>query len=867
MAPSNQDSELDIFAKAIELTGQDRASYLETACQNNDALRARIDALIAMDEQAEQSKFLAPAVLNFKDALEEVQTNSDLIDRDIGPFRIVKKIGDGGMGEVYLGRRTEGYKQDVAIKVLRRVVESDEMLRRFEAETQFTAALGKHPNIAGLIDAGSTEDGLLYLVMDFVDGQRLDEYCDAKRLTNERRLDLFLQVCEAVQFAHQNAVIHRDLKPSNILVSRDGDTKLIDFGIAKLVNPQLGFQNESTRTVFRVLTPEYASPEQARGEPPTTASDVYSLGIVLYGLLTGCCPYEVDTTNPQKLLHTIEHVQPKHPRAAITTGSKSGGNDSSPIENIAHKRNVTPTRLKKQLDGDLSKIVLMALRKEPERRYSTAEQLADDLRKYLSGHPVRAQKDTLRYRAGKFVRRNRLAVAMAATLLLTLVGGIIGTSTQWMRAQREWKRAEGNAEAARQEADRANELAKSELAARVKAEAAEKDAAVAAREAHLQATTAQEVSAFMVRLFQGADRFGFLDYQFGPTGDEEPNPTAAQLLARGKKRLDTELKDQPVVRAALKTRIAQVYLSLGSFHESEPLLKAALKTQREHKSEVAPTDLIETLITLAVIQYAYGYYDASKAHFEEAIAVSDKSFGPSDPRGANAKLLYAMVAMENAGANATDWRTANRVFREVVAIREAQKDATPYELAHAYIGEAIVERTNGRNAKALLSLGKAGKLLICLPGGNDYIHAWMLGMQATINWQAKKNEIAYEQTEELLNLLTKMLGERHPAVAHMRIDYAWRIHKAGEPEIAETYLRKGLALARGSYGRQPRTAYALFRLGSQLASQKQRLDEAESLLGEAVEIYQETYGEEHPHTKTAEQLHTSVLAKIRAGKG
>ena len=745
----------------------------------------------------------------------------------------------------------------MAIKVLRRVVESDEMLRRFESEAQFTAALGKHPNIASLIDAGSTEDGLLYLVVDYVDGQRIDEWCDSKKLTNDQRLDLFLQVCDAVQFAHQNAVIHRDLKPSNVLVSREGEAKLIDFGIAKLINPQLGFQDESTRTIFRVLTPEFASPEQARGEPPTTATDVYSLGIVLYGLLTGRRPYEVDTMNPQKLLHTIENVQPEHPRSAISKTTNARAREAATLDEIAQRRNVSPDRLRRQLDGDLSNIVLMALRKEPERRYATAAQFADDIRKYQSGHPVRARKDTLSYRTAKFIRRNRFAVTMGTMLLITLIGGIIGTSTQWMRAQKEWKRAEGNAQSAQLEAERANELAESELAARLKAEAAEEEAAARAREAKLRAETAQEVSDFMVRLFQGADNFGFLDYQFGPTGSDEANPTATQLLARGKKRLDTDLKDQPVVRAALKTRIAQVYLSLGSFHEADQLLQSAIETQRKHQADVAKTDFIETLMTLGVIRYMYGRYNESRANLREAITISDETYGDKDPRGANAKLLYAMVTMEYAGSARGVWEEANRVFREVVEIREQQKDATAFELAHAYIGEAIVERTIGEG-KALQSLAKAGRHLVFVPGGSDYLRAWMLGMQATINWQQKRNEIAYEQTEELLKLLQEMLGEQHPAVAYIRIDFANRIYAAGEYEKSEAYYREGIALARQSYGRQPRTAYVLHKFGSMLAKQTDRREEAKALLTESVEIYTETLGAKDAQTKTVAKKLTQL---------
>ena len=839
------DSELEIFAKAVELADAERDAYLDSACGDNEALRSRIEILLAVDEQAEQSDFLAPAAMNLKETVQHRLHVPSLIGRNVGAFRIAEKIGSGGMGEVYRATRKQDYDHDVAIKVVRQVLESEELARRFQAEAQFTAKLGKHANIAGLIDAGMTEDGLLYLVMDYVDGQRIDDYCDANRFTIEQRLRLFLQVCDAVQFAHQNAIIHRDLKPSNILVSQGGNAKLIDFGIAKLMEPNMGSGDESTRTIYRILTPEYASPEQARGEPPTTASDVYSLGVVLYGLLAGTAPYRVAATNSRQVAQAIEDIQAPMPSAAVS---------ASPDRNdIASNRATIPGRLERQLAGDLGNVLMMALRKEPERRYPTVEQFADDLRKYLSGHPVRARKDTIRYRTQKFLRRNRFAAAMAASLLLTLIGGIVGTSTQWIRAQQEWRRAEENAQNARTEAIRATNLAQQEAKARVQAETAQRAAAESAREATLQAETAQEVSDFLVRLFHGADRFGFLDYQFGPSEGEEANPTATQLLARGRTRLDSELKNQPVVRAALKTRIAQVYMSLGSFVDAETLLQAALETQRVHRDAVAVEDIVETLSTLGVIRYAYGYYEAAKEYLGEAIALCDQSYGASDSRGANAKLLYAMVEMEGVSHGAGKWEEAKKRFREVVKIRESQPDAAPYDLAHAYIGEAVVERTNGDLTKSTLALGKAAVQLGDAPGGTDYIRTWMLATRAIMNWQNGNHQAANQQTELLLRRVQAMLGEKHPAVSILRIDFAWRMIKAKQYEKAEAYLRKGIELSRASYGEQPRTAYAIYKLSLLLARDANRVPEAITLLREATDIYTRTLGADHPRTRGAKQ--------------
>ena len=860
MQPNDEPNELDLFAAAIERPVDQRSVFLDEACCGNPDLRARIEILLAIDQQAERAEFLTPTPLNLKGTFATPPETGLLLSRQMGAFRIVELIGRGGMGEVYLARRTEDYAQDVAIKVLRRVVDSDELVRRFRTETQFMAALGKHPNIAGLIDAGTTDDGLLYLVMEYVDGQPIDGYCDKQKLNNDHRLTLFLDVCDAVQFAHQNTVIHRDLKPSNILVSHDGQVQLIDFGIAKLANPEAGADTESTRTLFRVLTPDYASPEQARGEPPTTATDVYSLGIVLYGLLTGRSPYEVDTTDPQKLAHLIEHVQPVHPAVAVSQTAFG----APPSEKIARNRRVSPERLKRQLGGDLSTIVLMALRKEPQRRYATADQLTADIRSYLSGRPVRARKDTFRYRAAKFVLRNRVAVSVAAVLCLTLLAGIVGTGTQWMRAQQERRRAELNAKEAVAEAARAGALARSEADARAKAQAAERAASIAAREARQKAETAQQVSDFMVRLFQGADRFGFLAYQFGPTPKQDADPTATQLLARGTQRLEADLRDQPVVRAALKTKIAQVYLTLGSLPKAEPLLLSGLAAQRQLAAQVPPADRIDTLATLGIVRYIQGRYEESKAFLREAVALGDETFGEMDPRGASTKLVLGTVVMEAASTTPGDWEEAKRILRQVVTIRESEEHVSPYDMALAYIGEAIVERSNGHNGKAFMSLGKASKLLAFTPGGKDYLRTWFLGVQASVNWQQGSKELAYRQTEEVLKLAHEMLGSKHPAVSYIQVDSARRMYAAGEHKKAEALLRDGILSARQAYGRQPRTASALLTLGTQLLKRGTKLDESEALLNESVEIFTDVLGADSLQARRAKAQHQDALAAISA---
>ena len=389
-----------------------------------------------------------------------------MLGRRIGPYELTARIGGGGMGIVYRSTRVEDFRQDVAVKLIKRGMDSDAIVRRFHTESRVQAALGKHPNIAGLLDAGTTEDGRPFFVMEYVDGQRIDAYCDGHRLDVPARLKLFGQVCGAVHFAHQHAVIHRDLKPSNILVTSDGVPKLIDFGIVKLIHPESG---------ELVLTPEYASPEQVNGEPITTASDVYALGVLLYHLLTGRRPYRLKDRTTSEIFQAICEQVPERPSTAVVRRPVRRAGPSAPVpsgppsepsplpspappstpdpEEIAEARGVPPVGLERILAGDLDAIVLMALRKEPESRYASAEQFADDVHRYLEGLPVRAHRDSPGYRAAKFVRRHAAAVAVAIVLLLALVAGIAGTTTGLVLARRERDRAEESSRQARRAVD------------------------------------------------------------------------------------------------------------------------------------------------------------------------------------------------------------------------------------------------------------------------------------------------------------------------------------------------------------------------------------------------------------------------------
>jgi len=394
-------------ALAMDATGQ--PGYLDDACEGDSQLRDEVESLL-QHHQLAATGFLKQAAIQLTPSSEK-GLPSARIGRRLGVYQILSEIGHGGMGAVYRAARVDGqYEKQVAIKLVRGGYDTSSVLERFRHERQILATLD-HPNIARLLDGGTTEDGIPFLVMELIEGEPVDRYCDAHRLTVTERLQLFRQVCGAVHYAHQRLVIHRDIKPSNILVTSEGVPKLLDFGIAKILDPSSGGET----TLLHPLTPGYASPEQVRGEPITTASDVYSLGVVLYQLLTGSSPYSGIPTH--EMARAVCELEPGRPSTVILRNAQ--GKSNAP--------EATPARLQRRLSGDLDNIVLKALRKEPLRRYGSVEQFAEDIRRHLEGLPVNARQGSWNYRAGKFIKRHKAGVAASLIVALTLLGGMAMT--------------------------------------------------------------------------------------------------------------------------------------------------------------------------------------------------------------------------------------------------------------------------------------------------------------------------------------------------------------------------------------------------------------------------------------------------------
>ncbi len=547
----------EIFSTAVDMPESERAAYIEEKCGHDDKLLAEVRSLLEAEKASDG--FVEPPTIAVKFLTTDARQTA-LSGMQVGAFRILREIGRGGMGAVYLAERADGeFEQKVAIKLIKRGLDTDEIVRRFRYERQILANL-HHPNITKLIDGGTTDDGLPYLVMDHVDGLPLNKFADETSLSLVQRLELFLSVCDAVSYAHQNLIIHRDLKPSNILVTKDGVPKLLDFGIAKLLQPDLVPMTRPTIADLSIMTPEYASPEQVRGEAVTTATDVYSLGIALYELLTGTRPYSFENQSLEKILHTVCESVPKAPSTALNFRLQTPAAGQTNSELKRSPGQVDP----RSLNGDLDNIVLMALRKEPSRRYSSVEQFADDIRRYLKGLPVIAQDDTFTYRAGKFIRRNKAGVAAGAGIILSLVGGLAATAYQSKKTRRQ-----------RDKAEKVNEFL-------------------------------QEILASADPRRQGKDVKGILKL-------------AARKIAK-------DFAGEPEIVSELETTVGLTFLNLGQIDLAEPLLRGALETRlrifgRENKATAV------SIYNFGRLAQAKGQTETAENHYREALSLLSRLRG------------------------------------------------------------------------------------------------------------------------------------------------------------------------------------------------------------------------------------------------
>jgi serine/threonine protein kinase/Tfp pilus assembly protein PilF len=513
--------------------------------------------------------------------------------RRIGPYQVLQEIGHGGMGTVYLAARADDqYQKRVAIKVVRGL-DSAEVVRHFRRERQILAGL-EHPNIARLLDGGTTEDGLPYFAMQFVEGIPIDRFCDEHRLSVRERLELFQGVCAAVEHAHRNLVVHRDIKPGNILVTTEGVPRLVDFGIAKLLNPEIA--GEAPTATGLAMTPDYASPEQARGGPITTATDVYSLGVVLYELLTGHRPYRLRSREPLEVLKAVCEEEPERPSTAVGRTEErtlpDGTAQATTADSVSRTREGTPDRLRRRLRGDLDNIVLMALRKEPQRRYGSVEALSEDLRRYLEGLPVKAHRATAWYRASKFVRRHAFGVAAGVTVLVLVVGFGVSMAVLSARVSAERDRAE-------REAARAN-----------------------------------AINTFLLDTLGSAN----------PFEGQGRDTTVLEALRLAAAKLGTAFPGQPDVEARVRYTVGLTYLRLGRYADAEPMLRSAIRLLSEHYGEDSP-DLPPALAALGVLRQERGDLAEAEALLRRGLATARRLRSGTEPSPNEADILSNLALL------------------------------------------------------------------------------------------------------------------------------------------------------------------------------------------------------------------------------
>ncbi len=746
-----------VLAEALELPADERASFLDRACGEEAGLRTDVEELLglASAEDARPTSVLDGPLWRAWARDLDPPTEAVLGTR-VGAWRLVRELGRGGMGAVFLAERADGaFVLTAALKLLRTGTDSDELLARFEREKQILARL-QHPNVARLLDGGA-DDGRPFLVMEYVEGRALIAHCDEQRLGIDERLALFLDVGRAVQHAHRNLVVHRDLKPSNIVVTADGGVKLLDFGIAKVLDPDGGPDEPRTRTMARLLTPEYASPEQVLGQPITTASDVYQLGLLLYELLTGRRAHRIEEPTPTAMQEAVCERQPVRPSAVATAP------------------------LSRKLRGDLDNIALMALRKEPERRYASVDQMMEDVERHRRGLPVRAGRDTLGYRASKFVRRHSAGVASAAGFALLLVGYAATVTHQARERARERDRAQ------------------------------------------LEALKTARVRDFLVGLFEAAD----------PYRTKGEQVTAAELVDAGARQARERLAAEPEVQAEMLGVLGAALQARVSYDRAEALLAEALAIQRRLHEDDHP-DLARALDDYAGIVNDKGHYAEAERLAREALAMRQRLAGTPGVEVAHG-LERVAIAISLQGRYAE----AERLLRDALAIRQGLSGAQDSAIGEIWnhLGVQLGRQWRHEEAETAHRTALAIKRRV-YPPDHPAIGTSLNSLAGALG-----NLGRYEEAEalfrETLQTRRRVFGDEHPLVANVIHNIGEIQRRRGQPDEAAVSHREALAIRRKVFGaRQGTVAMSLHSLAWAMRDGG-HVAEAEALFREALPMFRE----------------------------
>ena len=828
----------EVFLAALEVEKDRREAFLNDACKNNTALRKEVESLLNSHEEAEQ--FIEYPAFRIQYAIDDKIGSATLQQQQrVGSYRILCEIGRGGMATVYLAERDdEHFKKKVAVKIIRRDSDTKDIIRRFRQERQILAQL-EHPNIARLLDGGVGQEDLPYLVMEYVEGLPITRYCDENQLSVRERLGLFLQVCSSVHYAHQNLVIHRDIKPSNILVTKEGLPKLLDFGVAKLLQSDSLEQSFSeTATALRVMTPEYASPEQVRGEKITTATDVYSLGVVLYELLTGHRPYRLQSRRLDEIARAICEEEPERPSTAISRYEEiktaDGIYKKLTPESVSGARNTEPHRLRRLLGGDLDNIVLMALRKEAKRRYASVENLSEDIHRSLAGLPVIARKDTFGYRASKFISRHKAGVATALLVTIVLLASILAALWQARIARNQARVA-----------------------------AAERD------KARLAQAKAEQINVFLQQMLSAAD-----------PRNEGRDAKVLDVLTKAESQAKEELSNEPYVLAEVLHNIGRTYNNLAQYEaaernlraslaiyqrlsgddneiskswcmgnigdvliatdrneEAEPIIRQAIEIQRRFGSQTK-RDLGVSLVQLGKILLRKGDNLQAEKILQEALAVAREAGGEE-----NEVVLFALNELAILRGKANDFESAGHIESQIIPIlRRMPEQKANLATVLANYGNTLTIQGKANEAETFLQ--ESLELNRETYGEESiYIAHARANLGLAKLAQGRYSE-AKTEAEKALAIQKKILPSNHQATTLSLSVIGLALTKLDQSKKGERFLRQALGISRKNYRADDWRIYNLeSQLGECLLAQH-RFADAESFLLHSYEKLKGSFGED-----------------------
>jgi serine/threonine protein kinase/Tfp pilus assembly protein PilF len=789
-----------LFEELVDTAEGEREAHLASACGDDAELRSSVEALLASDRGPEDP--LQDAIGDAAESLLEDHRDR-LIGTRIGPYRVVSVLGQGGMSTVYRGERDDAqYQQTVAIKVLEHAALHPRLRSRLHSERHILATLD-HPSIARLIESGDLPDGTPYLVMEYVDGESIEAYCDSHALFVRERLELFIQVAVAVQYAHRNLVVHRDIKSSNIIITDEGAPKLLDFGIAKLLAPEsLSHTLAVTRLQERMLTPENAAPEQVLGRPITTATDIYALGVLLYQLLTGRSPYRLLSYSQLQLERAICMDDPVRPSQMVI--SKLNGEDAGDRSRIAERRGLSPQRLRATLSGDLDAIVAMAMRKEPDRRYPSVEALADDVNRHLTGRPVHARQGDWRYNAAKFMRRHLLAVAAVAATFVGLA--LFAGMTLWQNHRIALAR-----DAAARERDRA-----------------------------------QQVSAFLVDVFSQAD-------PFNAQGRE---PSAKDLLDRGAAQISGNMALQPEVRAELLESIGLAYRHQGLSERAIPLFEQAVAIRRQEN----PLDngrIAAALANLARALTDAGHVISAEAYLGQAVSLSERTAAPQSTETADILVQFGFFALDAK----SDPTRAARLFGKALDIYRASGSGQNLQVAATLNGLASAAIWNADYALAEQYQREALGIFQATAGRNYPDTAVALANLGYILIQREKYGEAEQVLTEVLQIERSVFGADNQRVATIEADFGILYDRQGATARAIEATKSALKITGDRLGpNHYLTGYYLDALAN-LYLKSGDLATAESDARQALAVYAQALPARHLYVAATRQVLGEILLR------